>query len=364
MFRPINAWFGLLSLRSSKLRAALTTLGIIIGVAAVIVIVSLGDALRRYTEKQIESWNSGLIEINPMYGYYRSAMPVAVESVKGGGGYFPGPVQQPQLELEDMEALERVAQSIDGVTAYFETWGSVVYQGKQSQMGGSIVGTTPSFMHVNKKTLASGRFFTEWDNDTAAPVAVINEMLANSIFGKKTDPLGKTLRVTANGLTQNITVIGVIDNPTDNWDRTTSALVMPMRTAWLRFSTGGQRPVNYISVRLDSRERAEREFAVAEISTILRARRGIGPGQLDDFQVYDSLGYGYADQQTKVLNAITLVLALIAGISLLVGSIGLMNIMLVGVSERTPEIGLRRAMGARRSDVMGQFLTEAVLLSL
>jgi putative ABC transport system permease protein len=117
-----------------------------------------------------------------------------------------------------------------------------------------------------------------------------------------------------------------------------------------------------MSVRVDSRDQAARQFALAEISTILRARRGIGAGQLDDFQVYDTLSN--IDQQSELLSTITLVLSLIAGISLVVGSIGLMNIMLVGVSERTPEIGLRRAMGARRGDVLGQFLTEAILLSL
>lgn len=361
MFRPINLWFGLLSLRTSKLRAALTTLGIIIGVAAVIVIVSLGDALRRYTEKQMEQWNSGLIEVSPSYGPIYSTMPVMVESVKGGGMY-PGQYQQPSLDLKDVEALERVAKSVDGVSGYYETYGSIVYKGKQAQMGGQIFGTTPSFVQVNKKELSSGRFFSAYDNENAAAVAVISQVLAKSIFGKNVDPVGEVVRVTANGITQNITIIGVMANPDEVWDRTTSALVVPLRTAWLRFSQGGQRPINGISVRLDSREKARRQYAVAEVATILRARRGIGLGMNDDFQVYDTLGY--IDQQTDVLTAITLVLSLIAGISLVVGSIGLMNIMLVGVSERTPEIGLRRAMGARRGDVMAQFLTEAVLLSL
>ncbi len=364
MFRPINLWFGLLSLRTSKLRAALTILGIIIGVAAVIVIVSLGDALRRYTEKQMEQWNSGLIEVSPSYGpiyrVYRE-MPVVVGDVKGGGMY-PGPVQQPSLDLKDLEALERVSTSIDGVTAFYETYGSLVYKGKQAQIGGQIYGTTPSFMLVNKKALSSGRFFNAWDNNSAASVAVINEMLARSIFGKRVDPVGEVVRITANGVTQNVTIIGVIANPDEIWDRTAGALIMPLRTTWLRFTQGGQRTLNGISVRLDARDKAQRQYAVAEVATILRARRGIGLGMNDDFQVYDTLGY--IDQQTDVLTAITLVLSLIAGISLVVGSIGLMNIMLVGVSERTPEIGLRRAMGARRGDVMAQFLTEAVLLSL
>jgi putative ABC transport system permease protein len=366
MLRPINLWFGLLSLRSSKLRSALTMLGIIIGVAAVIVIVALGDALRRSTEKQMESWSSGLIEVNPNYMY--APAPITVDAMKGGGAMpMPMPGQQPHLDLEDVSALERVATSIDGVTGGFETYGSLVYQGKRAQQGGQIIGVTASFLSVNQKGLAGGRSLTAYDDATAAPVAVINELLAKGIFGVRVNPVGEVLHVTAGGLTQNVTIVGVIANPDETWDRTTMALVMPLRSVWLRFAQPGAsgsvaRTLSWISVRVDSRDQARRQFSLAEISTILRARRGIAPGAQDDFQVYDTLGN--VDQQGQVLQTITLVLSLIAGISLVVGSIGLMNIMLVGVSERTPEIGLRRAMGARRGDVLGQFLTEAVLLAL
>ena len=365
MLRVVNLWFALLGLESNKLRSALTTLGIIIGVGAVIVIVSLGNGLRRSTERQMEAFSSGTIE------------------VRSGGRYAPPPeivipegvppekieamvrssmtARSSYLTQRDVDALRKLATSVLGISPQVETYGRVVCLGQYMQTG-QIVGVTPEYLQVYRREIKWGRFFTPGDEEMAAPVAVIEESLANQFFGEGVNPVGQVLHITPQNVTQNYLIVGVLRSKSGAPAYGPRTLLVPLRTAQMRLSQGPRDSVSLIAARVDSRDMADRRYAVAQINTILRARRGLAPGTPEDFMVRDTLEY--SEEMARVTGTITLVLSLIAGISLVVGSIGLMNIMLVSVSERTWEIGLRRALGALRQDILAQFLAEAVLLSL
>lgn len=362
MLRPVNLWFALLGLESNKLRAALTTLGIIIGVGAVIMIVSLGNGLRRSTERQMEAWSGGTIE------------------VRAGGRYMP-PMEIPEgippekadaiirstisarasyLTERDLAALEKLATSAKALAPQLEVNGQVVCRGVY--IPGQIVGVTPSFLETYRREVKWGRFLTAEDGEQAAAVAVLDESLVSQYFGEDVNPVGQVLHITMQETPQNFLIIGVLRKKEGVQGFGPRAILVPLKTAQLRLNSGPKDMISLIAARVDSRVAAERRYAVAQINTILRARRGIPTGSPEDFQVRDTLEF--SEEMTRVTTTITAVLSLIAGISLIVGSIGLMNIMLVSVSERTWEIGLRRALGGRRSDILSQFLAEAVLLSL
>jgi len=368
MRRPVNLWFALLGLGTSKLRAALTVLGIIIGVGAVIMIVSLGNGLKRSTIEQMEVWGRGNVEIRPiMMRYYGEPMPVeAVSSdgratvVRGRAPTMPQSQGEP-LTMDDVRALELLATRLNGVSPQFQTNATVVYRGRQVPVW-EVLGVTPEWTHVHRREMKSGRFFTEEDEYLAAPVAVLDEIIVKQFFGEQRNPIGEALHVTVNNeMTMNLTIVGVLRSDRE-YSRTGNTLLVPLRTAQMRMNTGAKDQLSMIAVRVDAREPEARKHAVAEINTILRARHKLAPGAAEDYQIQDTLEY--SEEMTRISDIMTLVLSLIAGISLVVGSIGLMNIMLVSVSERTWEIGLRRAIGAQRSDILSQFLGEAVLLSL
>ncbi len=362
----VNLWFALLGLGSNKLRAALTTLGIIIGVGAVIIIVSLGNGLRRSTEKQMEAWASGTVEIRAME-MMQPPMPasgpmpegVVVESKMMG---MPGgPVSGARLTPRDVEALRRLATGVAAVAPQFETYGRVVCRGRFLPVG-QVVGVTPEYLQVYRAEVKVGRFLTQADEEAAAAVAVLDEGLVEMFFGKDVNPVGEALRITHQQVPQSFTVVGVLRRKDGTTGIGPRPILVPLHAAQLRLNTGPRDQIQVIVARVDSRVAAERRYAVAQINTILRSRQGLAAGAPATFMINDTLQY--SEEMARVMRTITLVLALIAGISLVVGSIGLMNIMLVGVSERTWEIGLRRALGGQRQDILVQFLAEAVLLSL
>ena len=369
MIRVVNIWFGLLGLKTSKVRSALTILGVIIGVAAVIVIVSLGNGMKRFTTQQLEDMTSGTIEVRPggMMGPYMDSGRMeysgpegqVVRVIEGGGGMQPQ--RQPQLEEADVEALGRLATTANGLSPQMETYATAIYKGERMPSG-RIMGVTPEYLYVFKREMKYGRFVTAFDNAEAAPVVVIDEEMAKGVFGADVDPVGEIIHVSYQNVPQNYTVIGVLAAKGPSWGPTGNSLILPLRTVRVRIKQEAGSGVDFIAARVDSRVSEERQYAVAQINTILAVRRGIEPGTPEDFQVRDTLAY--MEEQAQIINIMTLVLSLIAGISLLVGSIGLMNIMLVSVSERTAEIGVRRAMGARQADILVQFLSEALLLSL
>ena len=369
MIRVVNIWFGLLGLKTSKVRSALTILGVIIGVAAVIVIVSLGNGMKRFTTQQLEDMTSGTIEVRPggMMGPYMEPMMVeysesggsVVREMQGVGMSQRG--QGPRLDDADVEALRRLATTVNGLSPQMETSATAIYKGERMPSG-RILGVTPEYLHVYKRELKYGRFVTAFDNAEAAPVVVIDEEMAKGIFGADVNPVGEIIHISYQNVPQNYIIIGVLVAKGPSWSFTGNSLILPLRTVRVRIKQEAGSGVDFIAATVDSRVSEERQYAVAQINTILAVRRGIEPGTPEDFQVRDTLAY--MEEQAQIITIMTLVLSLIAGISLLVGSIGLMNIMLVSVSERTAEIGVRRAMGARQADILVQFLSEALLLSL
>lgn len=370
MRRLVNFWFALLGLRTNKLRSGLTMLGVVIGVGAVIMIVSLGNGLRRSTQEQMEAWSAGTVEIRPQFMPYMGVMPLEMEgsslaaSVKGGALPGPGMPQQSQprgLEAQDVEALRRLATRVVAITPLYEGWAQVIYKGQYVPNPG-IDGVLPEYLTVFRTTMKYGRFVTLEDNDQAAAVVVLDESLVDQVWGKGANPVGETLRIVQSDVPQVFTIIGVTSRRPGVVGIANRAVLLPLHTAQMRLSTEGKTIISYIAARVDDRDSARRKTAVAEINTILRARRGIAAGSPEDFMVQDTLQW--SEESMAIIRTITVILSAIAGISLVVGSIGLMNIMLVGVAERTWEIGLRRSVGAEKSDILLQFLSEGVLIAL
>lgn len=370
MRRWINMWFAVLGLQTNKLRAGLTILGVVIGVGAVIMIVSLGTGLRRSTELELEAWASGTVEIRAQWwGPILEVFigPELEEAISGGKPGtepvpVPGPPVQPRgLEQDDVLALRKLATSIVEVVPQLETYAQIVYRG-QWLPAGSIVGVTPEYLTVYRSQMKYGRFFTAEDEEAAAPFVILDETLVNYAFGAGVNPVGEVLHLTVQEVPQNYTVIGVVAKRRGIQGIAPRALLVPLRTAQLRLNQGPKNQISLIAARVDSRVPDERRYSVAEMNTILRARRDIAPGAPEDFFIQDTLEF--SEERLRIIRTMTLVLSLIAGISLVVGSIGLMNIMLVGVTERTWEIGLRRAVGAEKVDILTQFLSEGVLLAM
>lgn len=371
MRRLVNFWFALLGLRTNKLRSGLTMLGVVIGVGAVIMIVSLGNGLRRSTQEQMEAWSAGTVEIRPQYVPYMMDVravemeKAAMASGKDGaivGPGMPQPQAQPRgLEAMDVEALRRLATRVVEVTPLYEGWAQVIYKGQYVPNPG-VQGVLPEYLTVFRTTMKYGRFFSQEENDLAASVVVLDESLVDEVWGKGANPVGESLRFVQGEVPQIFTVIGVTARRPGIVGIANRAVLVPLRTAQLRLSTEGKTTISYIAARVDDRDSTRRKTAVAEINTILRARRGIAAGSPEDFMVQDTLQW--SEESMAIIRTITTILSAIAGISLVVGSIGLMNIMLVGVAERTWEIGLRRSVGAEKSDILLQFLSEGVLIAL
>ncbi len=370
MRRWINLWFAIVGLQSNRLRAALTILGVIVGIGAVIMIVSLGNGLRRSTELELEAWASGTIEIRPQY--WGPIVSVAfgpgkeAAIIEGGIGPGPEPVppmepQQPSMQQQDLLALRKLATTVVEVVPQLETWAETIYKGRWMPSGG-IAGVTPEYLTVYRSEMKYGRFLTAEDEEMAAPVLVLDEALVDYAFGPGANPVGEVLRLSQQNVPQNYTIVGVVAKRRGMQGFGPRALLVPLRTAQLRLNQGPRNQISMIAARVDSRVPSERRYSVAQINSILRALHGIAPGAREDFYIQDTLEF--SEERIRIVRTMTLVLSLIAGISLVVGSIGLMNIMLVSVAERTWEIGLRRAIGAEKVDILLQFLSEGVMLAV
>jgi putative ABC transport system permease protein len=332
------------ALRVNLLRSVLTMLGIIIGVASVITMVAVGAGASARVQEQIASLGSNLIVIWPGS--------VTQAGVRLGGG------TRPTLTEDDAVALqENIA---DVVAAAPQIRGNTQVVFGNTNWATGVVGVTPEFFVARDWQLTAGRAIGAEDQHGGAKVVVIGRTVANALFGDS-DPVGETIRIRR----VPFTVIGVLDRKGQNqWGQDQDdVLLVPLRTARSRVLGGWQgklRTVGIISVR--ARDGADMAGVEEEIRALLRQRHGIPPGREDDFGMRNLSEILEAQEQsTRVL---TYLLAAIASVSLVVGGIGIMNIMLVSVSERTREIGLRMAVGARRRDILAQFLIEAVTLSV
>ena len=318
------------SLAANKLRASLTLLGIVIGVAAVISLLSIGRGAQDEITERIQSLGTNLLFVRP-----------------GGtfeGGVFGGQGSASTLTLEDAYALqdEIFAPSVLAVAPELNTGGQLV-AGRENTFT-QIVGVTPEYQFVREFTVASGQFVTNNHLERSAQVMVLGSSVAENLFGFS-NPVGQPVRV--NG--RQFTVIGVLESKGSGFFGSfDDQVLVPITTVYNRLSstrtTQGGVSVQTINVQVV--DVAAMDSALAEVATVLRLRHRI------------------TDTDEETTNTFILFLGAIAGISLLVGGIGIMNIMLVSVTERTREIGIRKAMGAKRRDIMFQFLSVASLLSL
>ena len=327
------------ALLSNKLRSALTMLGILIGVAAVIAVLSLGRVQATLVEQAFATLGANLIYVMP-----REA---------GVGGM----VGEATLTLEDAEAIARHAPSVAGVAPTAQTYAQVI--AGREKLNSLIAGVTPEAEWVDNYVAAQGSFITESDYRARSRVAVLGSEVAKTLFGQM-DPTGQSIRIAG----RQFQVIGVLESRGMGFGVEDLRVYVPLSTFYttLAASQAGSRgnSVDMISVQAVSSD--ELESAEQEITAILRDLHRIGEGERDDFRVLNM--ESVAGQLTQVMGILQLVLAGIAGISLLVGGIGIMNIMLVSVTERIREIGLRKAVGAKRRDILIQFLVEAATLGL
>jgi len=327
------------ALLGNKLRSILTMLGILIGVAAVISVLSLGSAQATIVEESFATLGSNLIYVIPREG-----------SVGGMVG-------EATLTVADAEAIARYAPSVVGVAPAAQTYAQVVAGGES--LNSLIAGITWEAEWVDNYAVAQGSFITESDYRARSRVAVLGSEVAKTLFGE-IDPTGQSIRIAG----RQFQVIGVLESRGTGFGFEDIRVYIPLSTLYSTVSTSqaGSRgnSVDMISVQVESSDKLE--SAQEEITTILRDTHNIREGGDDDFRVLNVASV--AAQVTQVLGILQLVLAGIAGISLLVGGIGIMNIMLVSVTERIREIGLRKAVGAKRRDILTQFLIEAATLGL
>ena len=331
----LMAWASLIA---NKLRSLLTMLGIIIGVAAVIALVSIGNGVKQDIEDSISSLGSNLLVVLP--GAPRTP------------GARPSQGSMKSLKISDYEAIAK----LEGVTAASPmTNGSyvVIYQNKNWTT--SVAGVNANFQDVNNWTMTSGRFFSDKNVQNRERVAVVGQTVVKNLFADE-DPVGKEIRV------KNIPfrVIGVLKskgNGTMGNDQDDTVLI-PYTTSMERVEGIDYLRMVYVVAKDD--EGIDR--LQADIENLLRVRHNIKDTNLDDFNIQNMKSIMETVAQTT--GTFTLFLGAVAAISLVVGGIGIMNIMLVSVTERTREIGVRKALGATYSVIVTQFLIEAVVISL
>jgi len=314
-------------------------LGILIGVAAVISVLSLGSAQAAIVEESFATLGSNLIYVIPREG-----------SVGGMVG-------EATLTVADAEAISRYATSVVAVAPTAQTYARVVAGGES--LNSLIAGVTPEARWVDNYAVALGSFITESEYGARSRVAVLGSEVAGTLFGEL-DPVGQSIRIAG----RQFQVMGVLESRGTGFGFEDMRVYVPLSTLYstVAVSQAGSRgnSVDMISVQVESSDKLD--SAEEEITSILRDTHNIREGEGNDFRVLNVASV--AAQVTQVLGILRLVLAGIAGISLLVGGIGIMNIMLVSVTERIREIGLRKAVGAKRRDILIQFLIEAATLGL
>ncbi|HXK89986.1 MAG TPA: ABC transporter permease, partial [Thermosynergistes sp.] len=337
-----TAKISLRSLWANKMRSGLAILGVIIGVGAVIAMIAVGRGASLQIESHISSMGSNILIIVP--------------GTTTSGGVRMGAGTQQSLSLDDAIAIEEECSAVSRVSPELSGVAQVVYGNRNWSTG--VIGTTEGMMDVHNWSVSSGRFLTDQDVRSSTKVAVIGETVAYELFGNA-NPVGEIIRIKK----VPFQVVGVLAPKGQSafGSDQDDVIFVPVTTAQKRlFGTPFPRMVRRISVK--ARDAESIYLAQEQITALLRQRHRIGPNQDDDFTVRNLTQVMEAAQQST--QAMTLLLGAIASVSLLVGGIGIMNIMLVSVTERTREIGIRMAVGARPRDIRLQFLIEAFLLSV
>jgi putative ABC transport system permease protein len=330
------------ALRVNLMRSVLTMLGIIIGIASVIVMVAVGAGAEKVIADQISSIGTNLLVVLP-------------GSVKTGG-VQSGPGAVPTLTIDDGRAIKRECPSVMAASPNIRGHGQIVFANQNWST--ELTGIDPDFLVVRDWAVVRGRPFTDSDVDSASKNCIIGQTIVNELFGS-VDPLGKVVRI----FKVPFRVIGVLAKKGQSPQGTDQddTVLIPLTTAARKvFGSPFPNAVGGIVVKVRSKELISR--AEDEITALLRQRHHIGPDKEDDFTVKNlSELLSVAATSSRTMS---LLLGAIASISLAVGGIGIMNIMLVSVTERTREIGIRMAVGASEGNILLQFLTEAVLLTL
>lgn len=334
------------ALASNKLRASLTLLGIVIGVASVITLMAIGRGAQENVTSRISDLGTDLVFVRP--------------GASLSGGIFLGQGSALTLTLDDAESMGEEARvpSAAKVAPEVQSSGQLAAQGNNTFT--SIVGATSEYLEVRGYDLATGRGITVADVLNRTEVAILGSSVSESLYDGR-NPVGSTVRI--NG--REFTVIGVLESRGGSGlGLEDDQVLVPLTTAAYRLernrTTGGE--IALTSITIQAKDSGSVDDLVAEVTSLLRINHRIDSGENNDFTVttqQDTIDTLAETQQTFVI-----FLAAIASISLLVGGIGIMNIMLVSVTERTREIGIRRAVGAKRRDILTQFITEATLLSV
>jgi putative ABC transport system permease protein len=340
LLRPaLTALIALRALRRNKLRSTLTALGIIIGVASVVAMVAVGNGAQARIESQVAALGQNLLSV--FAGSRRS------------GGVNTGLGSASTITLADADAMAREVTDVVAVSPEVSSTAQAIANGRNWST--TITGESPDYLKIRDWKLASGAMFTEREMRAAAKVAIIGSKTANELFGPL-NPVGQAVRV------KNIpfVIIGLLESKGagmggQNQD---DRIIIPYTTAMKRLT--GEKYLRSINLQVGSAARME--AAQQQITSLLRQRHRLTAEKDDDFNIFNQKEI--ADTVGSISKVITLLLGSIAGISLFVGGIGIMNIMLVSVTERTREIGIRIAVGAQPGDIRLQFLIEAITLSL
>ncbi len=322
------------TIRANKIRAFLTTLGVVIGVLSVILLVSLGEGAREYLAETFAGMGSNLLQVTP-----------GKRETKGFGNPPLGTIHK--ITREDEQALSRRATTLDGVSGVVNGGGTVRYENRRRDT--FILGVGARFDEIRQMRVDQGRFFLQEDLDAHRRFAVLGRTVVAELFGEE-NPLGRVIKVAES----EFRVIGVMEHKGTTLGFDLDDLVfIPSSTALDLFAVDG-----LTSILCRARDKANIDEAIQELTDLLRRRHN---DQID-FTIISQ------DDMLSTVNGImatmSLVLLAIASIALLVGGIGIANIMLVSVRERTREIGVRRAVGAKRHHILLQFLAESVLISL
>jgi putative ABC transport system permease protein len=330
------------ALRVNKMRSGLTVLGIIIGVGAVIAMVAVGTGASTQIAAQISSMGSNLLIILP--------------GATTAGGVRMGAGTQPTLTMADTEAIQRECPAVSDAAPIHNGVAQVVAGHMNWSTG--VIGTTPALLAVRDWELSAGRSFTQQDVKSAGKLALLGQTVVDNLFGDQ-NPIGQTIRI------KNVpfTVVGVLAPKGQNaqGQDQDDTIMIPVTTAQKKLF-GTQFPGMVRIIMVKARSTDDLNSAEKQINELLRQRHHIGQKQDNDFTVRNLTQLMQArEQSTKVMTSL---LGAIASVSLLVGGIGIMNIMLVSVTERTREIGIRMAIGAKTWDIRLQFIIEALTLSL
>ena len=332
-----EAW---LAMGANRLRTALTMLGMVIGVGAVVIMMAIGQGAQYSVQQTISTMGSNLYIV--LSGSFTAS------------GVRSGSAGAPSLNVSDADAMSE----LDGVSNVAPT-----HQGTRQLVYGSqnwstqVVGTTPPYLEARAWNIVNGAAFGDSDVRSSTRVALIGKTVAQNLFGDD-DPVGKTMRIQQNPFT----VIGVLGSKGQNLDGRDQddTVIIPLSTAQRKvFGTPFLGSVRMIMVQAESSEAMPK--VESGITALLRQRHRLRDGMPDDFFLRNLSAA--AESEAETTRTMSILLGAIASISLLVGGIGIMNIMLVSVTERTREIGIRMAIGARQKDILMQFLFEAVMIS-